>query len=130
MRMLLVLFITVACFIQDAYSQKKPAYIPRIEACDRAVKVDSNYSHQCGYLVVPENRKKANGKLVKLPFIIAKSNNPNKRKDPLLFTAGGPGGSSLRWITGVGNYGFINDRDCISFEQRGTHFAIPNLWSN
>lgn len=130
MRMLLVLFIAVTCFIQHVYSQKKPAYIPRIEACACAVKVDSNYSHQCGYLVVPENRKKANGRYVKLPFIVAKSNNPNKRKDPLLFTAGGPGGSSLGWITGVGNRGIINDRDCIAFEQRGTRFAIPNLWSN
>lgn len=130
MRTLLVLFIAVTSFIQNAYCQKKPAYIPRIESCDCAVKVDSNYSHQCGYLVVPENRKKANGKLIKLPFIIAKSNNPNKRKDPLLFTAGGPGGSSLGWITGVGNRGIINDRDCIAFEQRGTRYAVPNLWSN
>lgn len=128
MRMLLVLFI--ACFIQNVYSQGKPAYIPQIESCACAVKVDSNYSHQCGYLIVPENRKKANGKLVKLPFIIAKSNNPNKRKDPLLFTAGGPGGSSLGWITGVGKRSIINDRDCIAFEQRGTWFAVPNLWSS
>lgn len=129
MRMILVLFITVTCFIQNSYSQKKPGYVPRIEPCDCSVKVDSNYTHQCGYLIVPENRKKANSKTVKLPFIIAKSNNPNKRKDPLLFTAGGPGGSSLGWITGVGNRGIINDRDCIAFEQRGTWFAVPNLWS-
>lgn len=129
MRMLLVLFIAVACFGHNAYSQGKPAYIPKIEPCACAVKTDSNYSHQCGYLIVPENRKKANGKFVKLPFIIAKSNNPNKRKDPLLFTAGGPGGSSLGWITGVGKRSIINDRDCIAFEQRGTWFAVPNLWN-
>ena len=127
MRMFLVLFI--AFFIQNAYSQGKPAYIPKIEPCACAVKTDSNYSHQCAYLIVPENRKKANGKFIKLPFIIAKSNNPNKRKDPLLFTAGGPGGSSLGWITGVGKRGIVNDRDCIAFEQRGTRFAVPNLWS-
>jgi pimeloyl-ACP methyl ester carboxylesterase len=128
--MLLVLFIAFTCFAPHGFSQKKPAYIPKIEPCNCAVKVDSNYSHECGYLIVPENRKKANGKTVKLPFIIAKSNDPNKRKDPLLFTAGGPGGSSLGWITGVGNRGIINDRDCIAFEQRGTRFAVPNLWSN
>jgi pimeloyl-ACP methyl ester carboxylesterase len=129
MRRLLVLFIIVTCLIQNSYSQKKPVYVPGIEPCACQVKTDSNYSHQCGYLIVPENRKKANGKIVKLPFIIAKSNNPNKRKDPLLFAAGGPGGSSLDWITGVSNRGIINDRDCIAFEQRGTRFAIPNLWS-
>lgn len=129
MKPFFVVFIAGACSFQVAYAQKKQAYVPKIEPCDCPVKVDSNYNNQCGYLIVPENRKKANGKTVKLPFIIVKSNNPNKRKDPLLFTAGGPGGSSLGWITGVGKHNIINDRDCIAFEQRGTRYAIPNLWS-
>ncbi|MEO8175003.1 MAG: hypothetical protein ABI581_18045 [Sediminibacterium sp.] len=130
MKLFPALFITATCFVQVSYSQKTQTYAPRIEPCDCPVKVDTNYTNQCGYLVVPENRKKANGKTVKLPFIIAQSNNLNKRPDPLLFTAGGPGGSSLGWITGVGNRGIINDRDCIAFEQRGTQYAIPNLWSD
>ncbi|MGN6294310.1 MAG: alpha/beta fold hydrolase [Chitinophagaceae bacterium] len=130
MKYLPAFLIAVLCLPQVAYSQNKQGYVPRIEACDCPVKVDSNYSNQCGYLIVPENRKKANGKIVKLPFIIAKSNNPGKRKDPLLFTAGGPGGSSLDWITGVGKRGIIDNRDCIAFEQRGTHYAVPNLWGN
>ncbi|HEX2846134.1 MAG TPA: alpha/beta fold hydrolase [Chitinophagaceae bacterium] len=130
MKYLPAFLVAVPCLLQIAYSQNKQGYVPRIEACDCPVKVDSNYSNQCGYLIVPENRKKANGKTIKLPFIIAKSNNPDKRKDPLLFTAGGPGGSSLDWITGVGKRGIIDNRDCIAFEQRGTHYAIPDLWSN
>lgn len=130
MKSLPVFLIAFLYLLQIAYSQNKQNYVPRIEACDCQVKVDSNYSNQCGYLVVPENRKKANGKTIKLPFIIAKSSNPDKRKDPLLFTAGGPGGSSLDWITGVGKRGIIDNRDCIAFEQRGTRYAVPNLWSN
>lgn len=100
-----------------------------IEPCDCPVKVDSTFKTQCGYLVVPENRKKNNGKMIKLPFIIVKSNNPGKKHDPLLFTTGGPGGSSLGWVNGAIRNGFTDDRDCIAFEQRGTRFAIPNLWS-
>ncbi|GAB3995544.1 alpha/beta hydrolase [Spirosoma daeguense] len=80
-------------------------------------------------MIVPENRKKANGKTIKLPFILVESKNPNKQKDPLLFTAGGPGGSSLEWAQGVVKTPLINDRDYIAFEQRGTRFAVPNLWS-
>lgn len=128
MRPFLIVVIISICFITVSYSQKKQAYQPKIEPCDCPVKIDSNYQHQCGYLIVPENRKKANGKTIKLPFVIAKSNNPNKKKDPLLFTAGGPGGSSLNWIGGVGRRGIIEDRDCIAFEQRGTNYAVPNLW--
>ena len=129
MKSVLLISAAVFCCLQVSYSQKKQAYVAKIEPCDCAVKVDSNYKNQCGYLIVPENRKKGNGKTIKLPFIIAKSNNPDKRKDPLLFTAGGPGGSSLGWITGVGKRSIISDRDCIAFEQRGTQYAIPNLYS-
>ncbi|MEP6674081.1 MAG: alpha/beta fold hydrolase [Ferruginibacter sp.] len=65
--------------------------------------------------------------MIKLPFIILKSKNPNKKNDPVLFTSGGPGNSSLGWINGIDKSSFINDRDCIAFEQRGTRFAIPYL---
>lgn len=101
----------------------------RIEPCDCPVKIDSSFQTECGYLVVPENRKKRNGKIIKLPFILVKSKNANKRKDPVLFTGGGPGGSSLGWARNT-QRSVLENRDCIAFEQRGTRFALPNLWSN
>src|ERR1044072_5924282 len=94
------------------------------------IKVDSSYTTQCGYLVVPENRKKNNGKTIKLPFIVVKSTNPNKKNDPLLYTTGGPGGSSLGWVNGFMVKVMSANRDCIAFEQRGTRYAVPNLNSN
>ncbi|MBD0287361.1 MAG: alpha/beta fold hydrolase [Flavisolibacter sp.] len=92
-------------------------------------KIDSSFQTLCGYLIVPENRKKVSSKMIKLPFIVLKSKNPDKKKDPFLFTTGGPGGSSLAWINGMPSSSVIESRDCIAFEQRGTHFAIPNLRS-
>jgi pimeloyl-ACP methyl ester carboxylesterase len=122
---------------------------PRIETCDCNFKLDPNYlaivptalksdsifqnkidnsfKTECGYLIVPENRKKANSKTIKLPFIIIKSKNPNKKKDPIFFTGGGPGTSSLSWANGITKSTLILDRDCIAFEQRGTKYAIPYL---
>jgi pimeloyl-ACP methyl ester carboxylesterase len=88
---------------------------------------DSSFKKQCGYLIVPENRKKKNSKLIKLPFIIVRSKNPNKRPDPVLFTSGGPGSSSLGNAVAMSKGPFIEHRDCIAFEQRGTNFALPNL---
>ena len=102
----------------------------KLEPCECQVKIDSSFHPRCAYLIVPENRKKNNGKFIKLPFIIVQSKNPEKRKDPLLFTTGGPGGSSLGWADGAARHSLINDRDCIAFEQRGTQYAVPNLWSN
>ncbi|MBS1566988.1 MAG: alpha/beta fold hydrolase, partial [Bacteroidetes bacterium] len=94
-----------------------------------AFKIDSSFQTTCGYLIVPENRTKASSRMIKLPFIILKSKNPDKKKDPFLFSTGGPGGSSLGWINGMQKSSVIETRDCIAFEQRGTHFAIPNLRS-
>ncbi|KAA0993359.1 alpha/beta fold hydrolase [Dyadobacter aurulentus] len=88
---------------------------------------DSSFQKQCGYLVVPENRKKKNSTLIKLPFIVVKSKNPNKRSDPVLYTGGGPGGSSLGSAAGLMKSPIIENRDCIVFEQRGTRFALPYL---
>lgn len=134
---------------QVSYSQSKKVYTPKIQTCDCNFKLDSSYyaivppklkadsifnfkndsNHQtlCGYLIVPENRKKVSSKMIRLPFIILKSKNPGKKNDPFLFTTGGPGGSSLGWTNGISKSTVIGSRDCIAFEQRGTHFAIPNL---
>ncbi|HVU54546.1 MAG TPA: alpha/beta fold hydrolase [Puia sp.] len=106
------------------------SYRPVIEAAACPIKVDSSFRTRCGYLLVPENRSKAHSRTIKLPFIVAYSSNPEKRGDPLLFTTGGPGGSSLGWINGVGRHGEILDRDCIAFEQRGTRYALPVLDGN
>lgn len=90
-------------------------------------RIDSSFSTQCGYLIVPENRKKTASNAIKLPFIIVKSTGPDKKHDPVLFTAGGPGGSSLFWANKAARGSLVRNRDCIAFEQRGTAFAIPCL---
>lgn len=112
-----------------SYPQKLRVYKPTIEPCECQVKIDSSFQTQCAYLVVPENRNKPASKFIKLPFIIVKSKNQNKKKDPVLFTSGGPGNSSLGWAAGITRSTLINERDCIAFEQRGTRHALPYLRS-
>lgn len=90
-------------------------------------KIDSSFKTDCGYLLVPENRSRKNSRTIRLPFIIVRSKNPNKHQDPVLFTSGGPGNSSLGWAQGITRSTLIESRDCIAFEQRGTRYAIPYL---
>jgi pimeloyl-ACP methyl ester carboxylesterase len=90
-------------------------------------KIDSGFKTDCGYLLVPENRQKKNSRTIRLPYIIVRSKNPDKKKDPVLFTSGGPGNSSLSWAQGITRSTLIETRDCIAFEQRGTKYAIPYL---
>jgi hypothetical protein len=92
-------------------------YKPVIEPCACPIKTEITFKSRCGYLIVPENRDKATGNLVRLPFIIVESNNPHKKKDPVLFTSGGPGNSSLGSALGVTKSTLLRDRDFIAFEQ-------------
>ena len=124
------LLVVIACIAgAHSYSQSRQGVIRTLEPCACPIKIDSSFHTRCAYLVVPENRKKNNGKTIRLPFIIVESKNPDKKKDPLLFTTGGPGGSSLGWARGATQHLPISQRDCIAFEQRGTRYALPNLWS-
>lgn len=101
--------------------------VPRIESSDCIYKADSLYKTHCGLLIVPEDRHHPRGRTIKLPFIEVESNNPQKGPDPVLYTGGGPGVSSLHPVTSIARRSLLRDRDYIAFEQRGTHFAQPNL---
>jgi len=120
---LLTAFIIFGCRIATA---QQKSYTPKIEPCDCLFKNDS-LKTRCAYLIVPENRNKPTGKTIKLPFIVVESNNPNKQKDPVLYTAGGPGASSLRGVRFIHYRQFSKNRDYIAFEQRGTTYAQPCL---
>ena len=130
MKLIVSVAVIAASLLQAAHAQQRPHYTPTIEPCACPIKVDSSFRTHCGYLIVPENRNSNNGKTIKLPYAIVESKNPHKKKDPLLYTTGGPGGSSLGWVTGAPQRSPIKERDCIAFEQRGTRYAVPNLWSN
>jgi pimeloyl-ACP methyl ester carboxylesterase len=126
-----VMITLMALFLHTVGAQPigKKGVVRPLEPCECQVKIDSSFKTRCAYLIVPENRKKKNGKTIKLPFIWVESKNENRKKDPFLFTTGGPGGSSLGWAAGAARSAVIRNRDCIAFEQRGTRYAIPELRS-
>lgn len=126
----ILIFILLISFVQFTFAQKKKLYTPKIESCPCAFKADSSLKTRCAYLIVPENRNKPEGKTIKLPFIVVESNNPQKKKDPVLFTGGGPGASSLGIVHSVHRRSIIQNRDFIAFEQRGTQYALPSLGGN
>src|SRR5437016_5942216 len=102
--------------------------VPRFESSDCAIPVPENEKNvQCGYVIVPENRARKNGKTIRLPIVILKSDSPNPKPDPVVRTLGGPGASSLKLIRGRRSSPWLKDRDMIIFEQRGTKFAQPAL---
>lgn len=89
-------------------------------------KVDS----EKGSFVVKENRTKRNSREIELKFVRFKSTNPNPGY-PIIYLAGGPGGSGIRTAQGDRFDLFMALRevaDVIAFDQRGTgeSNSIPN----
>jgi pimeloyl-ACP methyl ester carboxylesterase len=99
----------------------------QIETIECPTAVPKDITIECGILLVPENYDVPDGATIRLPYIILRSPNPNPAPDPLLFTVGGPGYSSLDTLWGFVNSPILADRDVIIFEQRGNQFAEPSL---
>jgi pimeloyl-ACP methyl ester carboxylesterase len=82
---------------------------------------------ECGYLTAPENRSAPTGSSVELAVALLHGTGLSVAPDPVLFLAGGPGGSAL---LGIGTWAGTTLRathDVILFDQRGTGYSHPSL---
>ena len=78
---------------------------------------------RCGFLIVPENRARANGRTLRLTVGIVPAASPTPAPDPVVFIAGGPGGYPLGEAQSLIAAGFNRHRDLILMSQRGTLYA-------
>ncbi len=92
---------------------------------EKKEKVDAEF----GTLLVPENRSNPESNLIELAFVRFKSTAKNPGP-PIVYLAGGPGGSGIFTAKGSRFPLFMALReiaDVIAFDQRGTGFSKPNL---
>src|ERR1044072_4445294 len=95
------------------------------ETNDKKEKVDAEF----GTLLVPENRSDPDSDLIELAFVRFKSTAKNPGP-PIVYLAGGPGGSGIGTARGSRFPLFMALRelaDVIAFDQRRTGFSKPNL---
>ena len=119
-----IIFVSLFFAAQPLFGQS----IPRFEDEESAViDLPKDQKIRFGYLVVFEDRSKKGGKTLRLPVFILKSRSRHPKQDPVLYTAGGPGSSSVNAAKYGEYYSYLNERDFIVFEQRGTRYAKPNL---
>jgi pimeloyl-ACP methyl ester carboxylesterase len=88
-------------------------------------KVDAEF----GTLLVPEKRSDPKSNLIELAFVRFKSTAKNPGP-PIVYLAGGPGGSGIGTARGSRFPLFMALReigDVIAFDQRGTGYSKPNL---
>jgi pimeloyl-ACP methyl ester carboxylesterase len=119
----IMLFTTLVAAQQKAGTLKFKPYT--FETNDKKEKVDAEF----GTLFVPENRNDPESNLIELAFVRFKSTAKNPGP-PIVYLAGGPGGSGIGAARGSRFPLFMALReiaDVIAFDQRGTGFSKPNL---
>ena len=114
----------VAWAASSAHAQ---ADAPRFQPSRCPINVPDDPQIHCGYLVVSADYDEPEGATIRLPVIIIRSRSPNPAPDPLLYTAGGPGSSSLPAVWWFAASDYVADRDVIILEQRGNRYAEPSL---
>lgn len=121
---LIILFLC-GCHSRPAATKSAPRFVPSNKP---PISVDPEKTpYTFGYLEVPENRRKTDSRMIRLPVYIFKSRSKNPAPDPVLYTVGGPGSSSMGAAPYMRAFRYLDDRDLILFEQRGTTHARPNL---
>jgi pimeloyl-ACP methyl ester carboxylesterase len=91
--------------------------------------VPNGYTIECGYLIVPENRARNDSGSIQLAVAIVRAPQASQQP-PVLYLAGGPGSSALDEFlsdTEGWDYPFLQTRDLILLDQRGTGYSFPTL---
>ncbi len=92
-----------------------------------APQLDLGPEFECGFLTVPEDRSQPDGPTIRIAVAKAAAATPNAAPDPIVYLAGGPGGTGIVTATQRVNDGWNRDRDVIFLDQRGEYHAEPLL---
>jgi pimeloyl-ACP methyl ester carboxylesterase len=109
---------------KTAAFESAPCPVPNLRGVPS---LDLGPEFSCGFLVVPENRARPDGRTIKIAVARARATSANPKPDPMLYLAGGPGGPGLPLGNTLVAAGINHDRDVIVIDQRGTLHAQPAL---
>ncbi len=82
---------------------------------------------QCGSYPVYENRQTKTGRQIPLHVAVLPATGDNPKPDPIIFFAGGPGGSSVNMAAGMAGFRSedLKQRDFVFIDYRGTGQSQP-----
>ena len=110
------------------FAQNPQTFMPTFkEEVETTHKIPEGQEFTFGYLEVLENRQDPNSRTIEIPIYIFRSRSENPKPDPIIYTVGGPGSTTMPSAQYMRYYKYLDDRDLILFEQRGNYFARPHL---
>ena len=123
-----LIYILSLLFCTNGFGQINPDFQPKFTESEKTThKIKKGQKFIFGYLEVLENRQDPNSKTIEIPVYIFKSRSENPKKDPIIYTVGGPGYTSMPTAKYMNYYKYLDDRDFILVEQRGNYYAKPHL---
>jgi pimeloyl-ACP methyl ester carboxylesterase len=75
---------------------------------------------ECGTYTVWENRAAQTGRTIDLNIVLLRATGPNRRPDPLVYLAGGPGQAATDLTRSLAGSSRRRERDILLMDQRGT----------
>jgi pimeloyl-ACP methyl ester carboxylesterase len=114
---------TVSCGGKPAPAASSPPVSPlTVKPC-----TVGGLAARCGTLIVPEDRLTGTGRTIPVRFTVIPATGPDRAPDPVVYFAGGPGGSAVDEIPSELPVlqGLNVHRDLVFIEQRGTGSSNP-----
>jgi len=125
----LALLLASSVVVRAEQAAEVTATVPRFEPppCPTLQGAEMIADAISGYLVVLEDRSRPNGRTIRLMVAKYPAHSPEKRADPVVYLAGGPGDIAPLDVNAYIAANFIRDRDFLVVSQRGTMFSEPAL---
>jgi pimeloyl-ACP methyl ester carboxylesterase len=112
----------------NIFGQPNKGFEPKFKKSNKAThKIKAGQEFTFGYLEVLENRNDPDSRTIEIPIYIFKSRSHNPKRDPIIYTVGGPGSTTMPSAQYMNYYKYLDDRDFILVEQRGNYYAKPHL---
>ena len=115
----------------QAFGQEPPPFEPEFNhsACSWDLNVPSDVTLSCGFVTVLENRDTPSWRTIELYVVRIEGKSRFLNRDPIIYLAGGPGGSATRAAQHfIDEARFLyTERDLVLFDQRGIGGSKPRL---
>lgn len=86
-----------------------PKYSPVFESAPCAITTPNQVRVDCGFVIVPEDRRKDIFDTIRLAVVIYRSTNSAPKPDPIFYLQGGPGDEAITWSVDAYESVFIWD---------------------
>jgi len=120
--------IIILFLCSNVFGQRNSEFQPKFTESKKTThKIKKGQEYTFGYLEILENRQDPNSQTIEIPVYIFNSRSENPKKDPIIYTVGGPGSTTMPTAQYMNYYKYLDDRDFILVEQRGNYYAKPHL---